>query len=464
MSRTNPPRHRARKRTALVAGALLGAGVMTLGTLTTANANDDARPLERVDNPYEGAGVYVNPDWSANASAEPGGDAIADEPTAVWLDQISAIEGGSAGNSTGLREHLDNALVQAEGQDNFVFQVVIYNLPGRDCSALASNGELGPDELDRYQSEFIDPIAEIIGDPAYADLRIVTVIEIDSLPNLVTNVSPRETATPECDEMLANGNYVNGVAYALETLGAIENVYNYVDAGHYGWLGWDSNFTPSAELFAETVSTGGASADDVHGFIVNTANFGPTVEPHYTIDDTVNGTSVRESDWVDWNYYVDNQTFAQGFREELVSQGFSSDIGMLIDTSRSGWGGPDRPSGPGPETDVNAYVEGSRVDQRIHAGNWCNQTGAGIGERPEASPAEGIDAYVWVKPPGESDGSSEEIPNDEGKGFDRMCDPTYEGNPRNNNNPSGALADAPISGHWFSAQFQELLANAYPPL
>ncbi|MEE2038272.1 cellulose 1,4-beta-cellobiosidase, partial [Nocardiopsis sp. CT-R113] len=65
---------------------------------------------------------------------------------------------------------------------------------------------------------------------------------------------------------------------------------------------------------------------------------------------------------------------------------------------------------------------------------------------------------------GESDGSSTEIPNEEGKGFDRMCDPTYEGNPRNGNNLSGALADAPISGHWFSAQFQELLDNAYPPL
>jgi cellulose 1,4-beta-cellobiosidase len=29
---------------------------------------------------------------------------------------------------------------------------------------------------------------------------------------------------------------------------------------------------------------------------------------------------------------------------------------------------------------------------------------------------------------------------------------------------SGALADAPLSGHWFQAQFQQLVANAYPPL
>jgi cellulose 1,4-beta-cellobiosidase len=137
---------------------------------------------------------------------------------------------------------------------------------------------------------------------------------------------------------------------------------------------------------------------------------------------------------------------------------------MLIDTSRNGWGGSERPAGPSSSTDPNTFVDESRIDRRIHLGNWCNQAGAGIGERPRANPITGVDAYVWVKPPGESDGSSREIPNDEGKGFDRMCDPTYEGNPRNNNNMSGALPDAPLSGHWFAAQFQELVRNAFPPL
>ncbi|MFD5318907.1 glycoside hydrolase family 6 protein [Streptomyces sp. NPDC127098] len=418
-------------------------------------------PGTRVDNPYVGADVYVNPEWSARAAAEPGGSRIANEPTAVWLDRIAAINGVNGG--MGLRDHLDEAVEQAGG-DDLVFQVVIYNLPGRDCAALASNGELGPTEINRYKTEYIDVIADILADPAYADLRIVPVIEIDSLPNLVTNVTPRATATPQCDTMRANGNYVEGVSYALSELGAIPNVYNYIDAGHYGWIGWDDNFGASADLFYQTATHGQATVDDVHGFIVNTANYGPTTEPHYSINDSINGTSVRQSTWVDWNRYVDNQSFAQAFRQELVGNGFRSGIGMLIDTSRNGWGGPDRATGPGPRTDVNAYVEGSRVDGRIHVGNWCNQAGAGLGARPTAAPASGIDAYVWIKPPGESDGASRDIPNDEGKGFDRMCDPTYEGNARNNFNDSGALPNAPLSGHWFSAQFQELMANAYPPL
>ncbi|MEU8625502.1 glycoside hydrolase family 6 protein [Streptomyces sp. NPDC048669] len=417
-----------------------------------------ASAAARVDNPYVGATAYVNPDWSAKAAAEPGGSSIADEPGFVWMDRIAAIEGSAEAKS--LRQHLDTALDQ--GAD--LFQVVIYDLPGRDCAALASNGELGPTELDRYKDDYIDPISEILADPAYANLRIVTIIEPDSLPNLVTNAGGSEGSTDACAVMKANGNYEKGVGYALHTLGAIPNVYNYVDAAHHGWLGWDSNFVPAAQEFKKAATSEGATVADVTGFIVNTANYSALKEPNFKVTDTVNGTDVRQSKWVDWNYYVDELSFAQALRTELVSQGFASDIGMLIDTARNGWGGSDRPAGPGPQTSVDAYIDGGRVDRRIHAGNWCNQTGAGIGERPTTAPEPGIDAYVWAKPPGESDGNSAPVDNDEGKGFDRMCDPTYTGNGRNGNSLTGALPNSPLAGHWFSAQFQELIRNAYPAL
>ncbi|MDT9695455.1 glycoside hydrolase family 6 protein [Streptomyces sp. P17] len=418
-------------------------------------------PTGRVDNPYAGAKVYVNPEWAAKAAAEPGGSRISNQPTGVWLDRIAAINGVNGG--MGLRDHLDEALTQ-KGSGELVVQLVIYNLPGRDCAALASNGELGPTEIGRYKTEYIDPIAAILADPKYAGLRIVTTVEIDSLPNLVTNTGSRPTATPQCDVMKANGNYIKGVGYALSELGDVPNVYNYVDAGHHGWIGWDDNFASSAQLFKEAATAEGATVDDVQGFITNTANYSALKENNFTLNDNVAGKSVRESKWVDWNRYVDELSFAQAFRNQLVSVGFNSNIGMLIDTSRNGWGGTARPAGPGATTSVDTYVDGGRYDRRIHIGNWCNQAGAGLGERPQASPAAGIDAYVWMKPPGESDGSSTAIPNDEGKGFDRMCDPTYTGNPRNGNNMSGALPNAPLSGQWFSAQFQQLMQNAYPPL
>jgi cellulose 1,4-beta-cellobiosidase len=262
--------------------------------------------------------------------------------------------------------------------------------------------------------------------------------------------------------MKANGGYVQGVSYALNKLGALPNVYNYVDAGHHGWLGWDTNMNPSAELFAEVAKMAGF--ETVHGFITNTANYSALKEPFFDINTSIGGTSVRMAKWVDFNFYVDELSFAQAFRDKLVSLGFDSKIGMLIDTSRNGWGGAARPTAKSSATDVNMFVDQSRIDRRVHAGNWCNQSGAGLGERPKPSPAPGIDAYVWIKPPGESDGASKMIQNDDGKGFDRMCDPTYGGNERNGNSKTGALADAPLSGAWFSAQFQELMKNAFPAL
>ncbi|MFF7558904.1 glycoside hydrolase family 6 protein [Streptomyces pseudovenezuelae] len=431
------------------------------GGPTDPGPTDPGTPGTRVDNPYAGAKVYVNPEWAANAAAEPGGSRISNQPTGVWLDRIAAING--TGGKMGLRAHLDEALKQ-KGSGELVVQLVIYDLPGRDCSALASNGELGPTEIDKYKTQYIDPIAAILADPKYAALRIVNTVEIDSLPNLVTNVTPRATATANCDTMKANGNYVKGVGYALNKLGDAPNVYNYVDAGHHGWLGWDDNFSATVQTIKQAATAEGATINDVQGFITNTANYSALKEQYFTINDSVGGKSVRESKWVDWNRYTDELSYAQAFRQEAVNQGFPSGVGMLIDTSRNGWGGSARPTGPGAMTNVDTYVEGGRIDRRIHVGNWCNQAGAGLGERPKAAPAAGIDAYVWIKPPGESDGASSAVPNDEGKGFDRMCDPTYTGNPRNNNNMSGALPNAPLSGHWFSAQFQELMKNAYPAL
>ncbi|WSC90503.1 glycoside hydrolase family 6 protein [Streptosporangium sp. NBC_01756] len=446
--------------TATIAAAATGhTGV----SVTATEADDDGTPPtgEHVENPYAGATGYVNPDWSAKAAAEPGGSAVANISTGVWLDRIAAIEGTAS--AKGLRAHLDEALKQdaANGSKPLTIQFVIYNLPNRDCSALASNGELliAENGLNRYKTEYIDPIATIMKESKYAALRIATVVEIDSLPNLITNLN-----VAKCAEAKSSGAYVDGVRYALNKLHAIPNVYTYIDAGHHGWLGWDTNLGPSADLFASTVSGTTAGFDSVDGFITNTANYSALKEPHFTINSTVNGQTIRQSKWVDWNFYVDELSYAQAFRNLLVQKGFKSGLGMLIDTSRNGWGGTARPSAPSTSTDMNTFVDNSRVDRRIHAGNWCNQSGAGLGERPQASPAAGLDAYVWIKPPGESDGASKLIPNDEGKGFDRMCDPTYTGNERNGNSMTGALPDSPIAGQWFSAQFRQLLQNAYPAL
>jgi cellulose 1,4-beta-cellobiosidase len=423
----------------------------------------------RVDNPYAGANGYINPDYAAEVTAAAtakGGTLgaamakVASQPTAVWLDRIAAING--ANGSKGLAAHLDAALAQQTSSGKqVVATIVIYDLPNRDCSALASNGELliANNGLARYKTEYIDPIVAIMSQPKYASLRIATVLEPDSLPNLITNLS-----FAKCAEANSSGAYIDGVAYAAGKLHAISNVYTYVDVAHSGWLGWDSNLTPFVTLMGTLAgkTTGGFNAYD--GFISNTANTTPTVEPYMTATQSISGNPVRSANFYQWNNYIDEQSYVQALRTALIAKGFPSSIGMLIDTSRNGWGGSARPAGASTSTDLNTFVNATKIDRRVHRGNWCNQNGAGIGFRPQASPAAGLDAYVWVKPPGESDGASALIPNDEGKGADPMCDPTYTGNSLNGNNLTNALPNAPLAGKWFGAQFEQLVQNAYPAL
>ena len=427
--------------------AVAAVSLVSAAAVASVIAGSSAYAAGQLDNPYAGASVYVNPQWAANATAE-GGSAIANQPTFVWMDHMGAIAGDPG--KMGLAAHLDNAIAKG----NNLVQVVIYDLPNRDCAALASNGEIPSGGLSTYQTRFIDPIVTILKTPKYANLRIVNVIEPDSLPNLLTNADAQATATEACRKAKATGEYIQGVGYALAQLGALPNVYNYVDAGHHAWLGWDTNFRPFGQIALQAATANGSTVNNVAGFITNTANYSALVEPNFKVTDSVNGTTVRQSKWLDWNYYADEQSFAPALRTMLASAGFNQNIGMLIDTSRSGWGGASRPTGPGPMTSVDAYVNGGRVDRRPHAGDWCNQNGAGIGERPKIVGSGGIDAYVWVKPPGESDGDS----------TDQMCNPSYPGNSQNGNNPTNAMPGAPRAGQWFPAQFRMLLQNAYPPV
>jgi cellulose 1,4-beta-cellobiosidase len=227
------PRHRA---LAVLAALTFATGLVAVPA---------AAQVQRLDNPYAGTRVYVNPEWSALAAGEPGGAAVAGQPTGVWLDSIASI-GGTSGKR-GLRGHLDEALRQGAN----LVQLVLYDLPGRDCGWLSSNGELAAGELDRYRREFVDPIARILADRAYARLRIVAVVEYNALPFMITSVSPRAFATPTCDTVKAAGTYLNGIGYALARLGAMPNVYNYLDISQHGVLGWAANRQPAAALYAQ---------------------------------------------------------------------------------------------------------------------------------------------------------------------------------------------------------------------
>jgi cellulose 1,4-beta-cellobiosidase len=443
----------------LIASSAMSSSV---SSSTSSEGPMDDHPL---DNPFAGARWYVDPVWSAKARAEVGGEKVARFNTAVWMDRIGAID---PAEGFGLRDHLDAALEQGAN----LIQVVVYDLPNRDCHALASNGELdqGPEGTLRYRTEYIDVIAGIFADPRYSNLRIVAIIEPDSLPNLVTNLSD-----PDCQLATdPTDGYVANTRYTLNKLSQIPNVYSYVDIGHSGWLGWDDNFGKAITLIGDAIKSTDNGVRSIAGFVSNTAGYTPTHEPFLdalassAFPGSGGGMQVRQASFYEWNPYFSEVSYVQAWRTRMIAAGFPESIGMLIDTSRNGWGGLDRPTAQSTSTVLDTFVNESRVDRRIHRGNWCNQPG-GIGERPQATPAPGVDAYVWVKPPGESDGAaSEELsfdPLDPAKGFDRMCDPTYTRSEGNNASVgSGALANAPVAGRWFPEAFQLLVQNAYPAL
>jgi cellulose 1,4-beta-cellobiosidase len=445
-------------------------GPTTTTTTTTTTGNPGGGSGGHVADPFSGATPYLNPDYVSEVQAQASADgssaeaSVANDQTAIWLDTIGAIAGGGTTGRTGLAAQMDNALAKA-ASGPVTIEIVVYDLPGRDCAALASNGEIPATSagLTEYESQYIDPIASVLGQSKYtsSNLRVVAIIEPDSLPNVVTNQSKSACAT-------ATPYYEQGITYALNKLHAVPNVYNYLDIAHSAWLGWPSNMSGTPAVYNSVVKGTTASYDSIDGFISDTANYTPTQEPFLT-NPTLNvgGQQLDSVTFYQYNPTFDELTYDTQMYNTLVSAGFPSGKKFLIDTSRNGWGGPSRPTSLNSSpTTAAAYVAANKVDQRPFRGDWCNQNGAGIGARPQDQPLGGsspILAYVWVKPPGESDG---DYPSGSHAHGDPHCDPSgtnTDGNGGTYSTGSIPGYDVP-AGQWFAFQFKQLVANAYPPL
>jgi cellulose 1,4-beta-cellobiosidase len=160
--------------------------------------------------------------------------------TFVW---VTSVAGLSNINTT-------IAEARAEQQKNWkqqIVELVLYNLPARDCSAGKSSGEftLENNGLELYKHSFVDPYAAAL--EAAWDLTFAVILEPDSLGNLITNQN-----VPLCAN--ASSAYEEGIAYAIAKL-QLPNVYLYLDAAHGGWLGWSPNLPLGMQSFPCTPST-----------------------------------------------------------------------------------------------------------------------------------------------------------------------------------------------------------------
>jgi cellulose 1,4-beta-cellobiosidase len=283
-------------------------------------------------------------------------------------------------------------------------ELQIYLMLARpDCAAKASNGELKAGDVSTYKTKYIDPIVKIL--KAHPNTAFALVIEPDSLPNLVTN------ADLSTCKSSATG-YRDGVAYALKNLN-LPNVVMYIDAGHGGWLGWNDNLKPGAQELAKAYKAGG-SPSQFRGWSTNVAGWNSW--------DMSPGEFSDASD-AEYNKAQNEKTYVTLFGAALKTAGMPNHA--IVDTGRNG-------------------VQGLREEW----GDWCNVNGAGFGIRPTADTGlELADAFVWVKPGGESDGTSD-------TGATRYD--SYCGKP-------DAFKPAPEAGTWNQEYFEMLLQNANPP-
>ena len=287
---------------AAVAGMVLTAEPAPVGPSPTVRLAADGNPLA-------GVPFYVNPASKAMRAAQgdpsPQLDAIANTPTAYWMDNRSTP-------SVDAKYIVD---AQAAGTMPIL---ALYGIPHRDCGSFAAGG-FGSG--DAYRG-WIDGVAGAIGGGPAA-----VILEPDAL------------AMADCLSGDQRQERFDLMSYAVDRLTANPGTAVYVDAGHSRWVAAD-------EMANRLNQVGVAKA---RGFSLNTANFFTTEE-------------------------------SMGYGDAI--SGMTGGKPYVIDTSRNG-------AGP---ADGDMY--------------WCNPSGRALGAAPTTDTGNGnVDAFLWVKRPGESDGS-----------------------------------------------------------
>lgn len=134
------------------------------------------------------------------------------------------------------------------------------------------------------------------------------------------------------------------IKFAVHTFAALPQTWVYIDAGHPGWI-------PAPEMAERLKAAGVAEAD---GFALNVSNYKAT-----------------------------DKVMAYG--KEIA--GLTGGKHFVVDTSRNGNGAPE-------------------VADPDSEASWCNPDGRAAGVPPTSETGDPLcDAFLWIKKPGESDGT-----------------------------------------------------------
>ena len=393
-------------------------------------------------------------------------------PQAVWFDGVTTEQQPQ----TPLQVEMQvRQTLFAAALERAVPVLVAYNIPGRDCDQYSAGGALDEQAYEQWISGF----AEGIG---YR--KAVVVLEPDALGNmpsdcLANNPSLNSTNYPFTDaERLAEVNY------AVSSLEPDPNVSVYLDGTHSAWQ--------SVGTIAQRLVEAGVQG--AQGFFLNVSNYQYTannIEYGTWISDCIayaiaispgnygncpnqywnggpSGTEIATllgaytgvalspyGVWSDSTTTVDLNTSGINARFASMLGTVAATTHFVIDTSRNGQG----PNDMGTYA-ATPYNQPSSVITTLEAGNWCNPPSSGLGLAPTANTGVPlVDAYLWVKIPGESDGECDMAGGV--RAWDYTVYDPWGVSPTEQSvfDPLWGQED-PVAGAWFPAQALQLVQDA----
>jgi len=424
--------------------ALPLAAMLVCATVMTATASP-ARPSEsRLFVPPPTPAAITQIEQLAKAGDRHDARLLADmvtTPQAVWL---------TSGTPTQVQAQVRTTMAEAARQ-HAVPTLVAYDIPGRDCAQFSAGGALDEASYDAW----IDAVAAGLG-----QRRAIVILEPDALGLIPSSCGLPSTTFPFTDvQRYAELNH------AVDALAADRHVGVYLDGTHSAWQ--------SVGTISQRLLTAGVQR--ARGVFVDVSNYQPTPElvdygtwiseciaivtdPANPLFDNPGACASQyfpatQSDFSTWG--LTTQWYAQHLGTSKPTTRF------VIDTSRNG-------NGPNNMTGFAAapFNQPASVISALATGSWCNPPNSGLGLRPTTRTGTPLlDAYLWVKTPGQSDGQCDAAGGVRAWDYSAYTLPSWPTDPAAQRlfDPLWGTND-PAAGAWFGQQALQLAQDATPPL
>lgn len=388
-------------------------------------------------------------------------------PQAVWFLDGTPMEVERAVKRT----------MAAAALQNRVPVLVAYNVPFRDCAQYSAGGAT---DTAAYKA-WIDGFARGIG-----QAKALVILEPDGLGIIPYNTTiygaaewceptvAGEDGTPVPAPGASPEQRYAQLQYAGSALGSkAPNASVYLDGTNSAWLGVGE----AAYRLHKASHDPESGAPLSRGVFINTSNYQRTEQAiqfgTWVSMCTAFATNPEEGGWRLGNFawcasqYNPNSgldyspEYSATVTEQLrgLMGTAVATLPFVIDTGRNGQGPLDAGRyAAAPYDQPAASIAG------LEAGSWCNSRGAGVGLRPTLSTGVPLaDAFLWVKIPGQSDGSCDIAGGARAWDYSRYNPWGLAGDDQNHFDPLWGQV-APAAGAWFPEQALELAQKANPPL